>query len=128
MHRAALQWTRHLGSLTNSLLLAAVVAFAVGLLCASSLDISNTPAVLLRCVLALALCCAPWSLQPFAAARAHLARHDLGCALLLSNRSHSHFLVLSLSLCNASEPHRSAIRCLGQILEKPHETLFCGYS
>ena len=83
LYRAALQWTRHLGSLTNSLVLAAAVAFAVGLLCASSLDVSNTPAVLLRCVLALALCCAPWSLQPFAAARAHLARHKFGCAHLV---------------------------------------------
>ncbi|EIE24788.1 hypothetical protein COCSUDRAFT_62198 [Coccomyxa subellipsoidea C-169] len=84
IQRAALQWRRHLGSLTNSLVLAASVAFAVGLLCASSLDISNTPAVLLRCVLALALCCAPWALQPFSAARRHLAHQDLGCLYTLA--------------------------------------------
>lgn len=80
VNRAALQWTRHMGSLTNSLVLAATVAFAVGLLCASSMDVSTTPAALLRCVLAFALAAAPWSLPLFATARTHLQRQHADCA------------------------------------------------
>ena len=72
---------RHLDSLLHSLILCAAVACVVAQLCASSLGVDSTPAVLLRCVLALALCCAPWSLQPFARAQRHLAHQNLGGAL-----------------------------------------------
>jgi len=87
VRRAALQWTRHLGSLSASLVAAAAAAFVVGLLCASSLEVMDTPAVLLRCVVALALAVAPFSLPPLAAASAHLKNHSLGCALRSSLRS-----------------------------------------
>lgn len=66
---------------------AAAAAFAVGLLCASSLEVTDAPAVLLRCVVALALAAGPFSLPPLAAARAHLKNHNLGCALRSPLRS-----------------------------------------
>ena len=79
MCRASLAWARSTVMLLHSLVLCAAAACAVGLLCSSSGDISDVPAVNLRVVLALFLACAPFALQPFAHAGPLLAAEEASC-------------------------------------------------
>ena len=64
-----MQWARHLDALLASLAATAAVAACIGALCASSVDVAAVPAVLVRCVVGLAVAAAPWSLRPLAQAR-----------------------------------------------------------
>ena len=82
MCRASLAWARSAVMLLHSLVLCAAAACAVGLLCSSSGDISDVPAVNLRVVLALFLACAPFALQPFAHASPLLAAEEASCESL----------------------------------------------
>ena len=79
MCRASVAWARSAVMLLHSLVLCAAAACAVGLLCSSSGDISDVPAVNLRVVLALFLACAPFALQPFAHASPLLAAEEASC-------------------------------------------------
>lgn len=74
MNRAGVQWTRQLEWLLHSLALVSLIAFLLGLLCASTFDVATTPAVMRRAMLSLALASAPWSLLALAQARP-LLRH-----------------------------------------------------
>ena len=76
-----MQWARHVDATLHSLAAAALVAAVTGALCASSVDVAAAPAVLVRCVVGVAIVGAPWSLQPLAQARRVLGHARAGGAL-----------------------------------------------